>query len=158
MSFAFSYLRVGLLVAIIGYVLDRVSKSLILKSPVGEGLPMQITPFMDFVLLWNEGVSYGWFAGIIGQNILIFITLLISVFFLYLLARTKRLFAALAFGAILAGALGNIYDRLIFGAVIDFISLHGFGYHWYIFNLADIWISIGVIFLLWDGVRQKKKI
>lgn len=118
-----------------------------------HALPWAATPWCNIVLLWNPGVIFGitLFDQPIAYTVL---TVGISCFVLYMLCRTKCPKERLAFTFILAGAIGNIIDRLRFGAVIDFIDLHVGGHHWPAFNIADAAISCSV---LWLGLQFLKK-
>ena len=105
---------------------------------------------LDFVLVFNTGISYGLFSG--GGNlqrwILIILSLAIIIFLLNFLKNENSLISRISISLIIGGALGNIYDRFIYGAVVDFISLHAKGFSWYIFNIADIFIVLGVILFI----------
>ncbi len=99
----------------------------------------EILPFMDFVYLWNTGISYGLFPqGDVGRWVLLAIKVVAAILFAAWLARTSRRREAVALGLLIGGALGNAVDRLVYGAVFDFISLHAFGFRWYVFNIADV--------------------
>lgn len=111
---------------------------------------MEITSFLNLVMVWNWGISFGLFnsqSGI-GPIILSAIAIAFVLFFIVWLVRSNHLLQQSAILLVVAGALGNVIDRLRFNAVIDFVDLHVFGYHWPAFNFADACISIGVIMLL----------
>ncbi|MES1989387.1 MAG: signal peptidase II [Pseudomonadota bacterium] len=138
-------------VALLSFLGDRVHKwwSLhVLDLPtVGR---IRISDHFDIVMAWNKGVSYGLFqaettAGII---FLVVFALAIVVGLGLWLAKAENKVLAMAIGLIIGGALGNVLDRLIYGAVADFFSFHAFGFYWYIFNVADIWIAVGVGLIL----------
>ncbi len=146
--------RLGLQVAAAGFALDQLSKWLLL---VAVDMPTRgkivVTPFFDLVMAWNRGVSYGWLAsdGDLGRILLIcFQAVLIAGLYLWL-SRVPGRFTAVAIGLVIGGALGNLLDRIVHGAVADFFSFHAFGYYWYIFNVADIWIAVGVGLLLLES-------
>ena len=128
---------------------------MILFSPVDKA-PLQVSPFLDFVLVWNTGISYGLFSGNgrTGQLVMVALTLLICLFFVWMLSEAKTRLGASGMALIIGGALGNVIDRIIHGAVVDFISLHYRDYYWYVFNLADIWITVGCILVLIDSFMQ----
>lgn len=144
----------GLIVALVVLVADQASKSLVLAW--AERWPSQIhvvAPFLDFVALWNYGISYGLFPqGETGRWVLVAIKVVAALLFSVWLARTRSRFEALALGLLIGGALGNAVDRVVYGAVFDFISLHAFGYRWYVFNVADVAVVVGVALLLYDAV------
>tara|TARA_R110000824_G_scaffold118960_15_gene272321 strand:+ start:8633 stop:9178 length:546 start_codon:yes stop_codon:yes gene_type:complete len=150
---ALSLLGAG--IALLAFATDRLHKwwSLhILDMP--NVRQITVTPNFDIVMAWNKGVSYGLFqaestAGLIG---LVVFALVIVVGLGLWLARAEHRAIAVAIGLIIGGALGNVLDRVIYGAVADFFSFHAFGFYWYIFNVADVWIAIGVGVILIDSV------
>jgi signal peptidase II len=113
-----------------------------------------LTPFFDVVMAWNKGVSYGLFqaettAGRVG--LIVFAMAVVTGHGLWQAKSGNRPLAE-AIGLVIGGALGNILDRLVYGAVPDFFSFHAFGFYWYIFNVADIWIVMGVGLMLLESV------
>ena len=120
---------------------------------ITEKQPVDITPFFDLRLVWNEGVSYGWFKSF-GPWVLITGQLLICGLLWLWVADAKDRRTALATGIIIGGAMGNVFDRLSYGAVADFFHLHAFGYSWYVFNLADVAIVAGAMILVYGAVRE----
>ena len=112
-----------------------------------------VVEILDFVLIWNTGISYGLFdsSGMFGRVTLSVLGLLITLFLLVQMVRSTGKLERLGYCFIIGGAIGNIIDRVIYGGVIDFISFHYENYYWYVFNLADVWISLGVITILWDS-------
>lgn len=136
--------------------LDQLSKiAIVFWAGFATHQTQAILPFLDFTLIWNYGISYGLFAqgGAAGRVFLIVVSLLAIGFFTYLMRGAEHFRLSLAYALICGGALGNLIDRLWHGAVVDFISLHAAGYYWYVFNLADIWISFAVVILLYDALR-----
>ncbi|MBH0238190.1 signal peptidase II [Methylobrevis albus] len=147
-------LRAGLIVAVAGLVIDQASKLWVLAEPtISAGERLVLTPFMDFVLVWNRGISYGLFQqdADLGRWLLIGLSIAAVAFLGRWLTRTDTMTTALALGLILGGAVGNTIDRIAYGAVVDFVHLHAFGYSWYVFNAADAWIVAGVLALLYDS-------
>lgn len=148
------YARFGLAVAALTFAADQASKYLVLKG-VGlrPGELITVTPFFDLVLAMNRGISYGLFQqdGALGRWLLVMVNVAaIGLFAIWLFRANNRLMAA-AVGLLIGGALGNGLDRALYGAVIDFVSLHAFGWRWYVFNIADTAIVAGVIGLLYDA-------
>ena len=140
--------RLGVLLAAWVFGLDQLSKFWILKIVnLDERPPIQITPFADLAMAWNEGVSYGLLTTN-AQMVLVVMSLVITAVLWIWLARAAHPLSAAALGLIIGGALGNVLDRLIYGAVADFFSFHAFGFYWYIFNVADVWIAVGVGLIL----------
>ena len=106
-------------------------------------------------MVWNPGVSYGLFEQdtAAGRWVLVAFNLVACAGLWFWLARQGRGWDAFAIGLVIGGALGNALDRAIYGAVADFFSLHAFGYYWYVFNVADVAIVLGVGMMLLDALR-----
>jgi signal peptidase II len=144
--------RIGLAWAVPTFAFDQLSKWWILNVvQLDPAYPRQITPFLDLALAWNKGVSYSLLTSN-SQEPLIALSLILSVALVLWLARAKTGLAALAFGLILGGALGNALDRVMHGAVADFVLLHWGTWNWYIFNVADVGIVAGVGLLVYDNL------
>ncbi|AVX05309.1 signal peptidase II [Maritalea myrionectae] len=135
-------------------LLDQVHKIYMLNI-VGwtGGEIVTVTPFFDYVLAWNTGISYGW-LGDASPYVLVGIMgiAMLGLAIWWVTATTELVKWGIA--TVLGGALGNLIDRIAYGAVADFFSFHAFGYYWYIFNLADVAIALGLIILLWDIVLK----
>ncbi|HSI41559.1 MAG TPA: signal peptidase II [Xanthobacteraceae bacterium] len=145
--------RLGGLVALAVLVLDQAAKFAVLRGVAfpPDGL-VAVAPFLDLVIVWNTGVSYGLFPqGEDGWLWLGAFKLIAAAAFGLWLARTRRTLEAVALGLLIGGAVGNAVDRAVHGAVFDFLSLHAFGWRWYVFNLADAAIVAGVGLLLYDS-------
>jgi len=153
----FSWL--GLVVAALTALADQALKLwLIYGFDLAHRGRFALAPYVDLVLNWNTGISYGLFRdqGTVGQWIL-FLVKVVAVALLWAwLARAPSRLSALALGLIIGGAVGNAIDRLTFGAVADFVLFHistpTWHFEWYVFNLADVAIVAGVIGLLWDAL------
>jgi signal peptidase II len=151
-------LRPGLIAAILVLALDQASKRWLLDVfDIGHRGAVRITPFFDLVLAWNPGISFGWFQNQ-GQAAAISLLLVKAVAVIVLaiwMARSRNLLATIALGLIIGGAIGNAIDRLAYGAVVDFALFHvqigGQTFNWYVFNLADTAIVVGVAALLYDS-------
>ena len=137
----------GLAAAAAVFAADQATKLWVLAAHAG--LPVEVLPFLDIVLVWNRGVSFGMF-GAAGPLRLAAIGAAVAVVLVVWMLRSDRRFEALALGAVAGGAAGNILDRLTRGAVVDFLDFHIGGWHWYAFNLADSAITVGVAMLLFD--------
>ena len=140
-------------------VLDRTSKIIILNILDNSGtVDIYINPFFNLYLVWNKGIGFGLFSydqNYIYNGITLFI-LLINLIILYLIYNEespKTYFLAI----ILGGSLGNLFDRYYYSAVPDFIDLNYNGYHWFIFNVADIFITLGIICLILAEFLNYKK-
>ena len=150
--------RLGLLVAIATFLTDQLTKWWVLNVlHLNEREPIQITPFMDFAMAWNKGVSYSLLTSN-SQAPLIGLSLVLSAALVIWLAKAKTRLSGLAFGLIIGGALGNALDRVIHGAVADFVLLHWGTWTWYVFNVADVGIVFGVGLLIYDNLFNDGKI
>lgn len=150
-----SHLALGLAVAAVVVVLDQLTKWWILNT-VMQPFPrvVEVAPFFNLVLTWNPGVSFGMFAheAEYMPYVLSAVSVVITVFLLGWLRRADSRFVALCLGLVIGGAMGNVVDRLLYGAVADFLDFHAFGFHFWAFNIADSGISVGVILLVIDGL------
>ena len=134
-------------------VLDQASKLAVVRYFDRDGgAPFALAPFLDFTLRWNRGISFSLFAqdSAVGRWLLLALTLAVTALLGFWLWRARTPLVGL--GAVIGGALGNGYDRLVYGAVADFLDLHAFGRHFFVFNLADAAINIGVALLIFDGL------
>ena len=111
---------------------------------------IEILPFFNIVMVWNKGVSFGLFNNDsdLGPLLLSGLSLVIAVIFIIWLLRCTSQFQCVAIALVISGAIGNIVDRIRFDAVVDFIDLHAFGYHYPAFNIADSCIVVGVGLLI----------
>ncbi len=147
--------RLGLLTGFVVLVLDQASKAWILY---GLDLPrvgsVPLLPVLSLTMVWNQGVTFGLFHQdtAAGPWILAGISLVVVAALYLWLRRADRALVACALGAIAGGAIGNVVDRLRFGAVVDFIHAHAWGWSWYVFNIADAAIVCGVAALILDGL------
>jgi signal peptidase II len=152
------HLRLGLIAAAAVLILDQATKLwLLFMFDIARRGAVVVTPFFDLVLAWNTGISYGWFSesGPTGQAIMLAIKAIAVVALAIWMARSDTRTATFGLGLIIGGALGNAIDRLAYGAVVDFALFHlQIGdkvYNWYVFNLADVAIVVGVATLLYDS-------
>ena len=142
------------------FFLDRISKVyLIHLQEIGTNIDFYILPFLNFYLVWNTGVGFGIMSleANIYYHILTIIIAIINVVLIYYLFKVRGIqiyFVAL----ILGGSLGNLFDRIYYYAVPDFIDFHIGNFHWFIFNVADIFITLGIIGLLIVELTRKEKI
>jgi signal peptidase II len=153
-----SHLRPGVIAALAVLALDQASKLwLLFVFDIGHRGAVSVTPFLDLVLAWNPGISFGWFQndGQAAQIILLAVKAVAVIVLAIWMARSRTLMATLALGLIIGGAIGNAIDRLAYGAVVDFALFHvRIGentFNWYVFNLADAAIVAGVAALLYDS-------
>jgi len=141
------------------FFLDRISKIYILQLALkSEGINIYINQFLSFNLVWNKGIAFGLFSFEKSAiyNFITSIIVIINLIILYLAFIYKDI-RAYFFIVILGGSLGNLFDRFYYGSVPDFIDINFKGYHWFIFNVSDIFITVGVICLIIAELLMNKK-
>ena len=140
----------SLLILVTVFIIDRLTKHYILNlTEVKNSVDIYVTSYLNLYLIWNKGIAFGLFSmneSIIYNFITIIISIIILTIFLMMWKNDniQRFFLSLVAG----GALGNLYDRIVYTAVPDFIDIHFQGFHWFVFNIADIFITIGVFCLI----------
>ena len=140
----------NLVIILIVFIFDRATKLYILKlAEVETSVDIYITPYLNLFLIWNKGIAFGFFSieGNIIYNSITILVGLIIIAILFMMLKNNNIQRYL-FALITGGALGNFYDRIVYSAVPDFIDLHFYGFHWFVFNVADIFITIGVFCLI----------
>ena len=154
-------LRFGVVVATVGLVVDQLHKwYMIALNGILPGERFAVMPFLDIVYVINKGVSYGMFTQHTqsGQYLLAGFAMVVAAAMIVWLAKAVHTrLSALGIGLIIGGAVGNGIDRLHLGGVADFFQLHAYGFYWYVFNLADVWIVVGVVALLYDSFIPSRK-
>ena len=133
------------------FIVDRISKIYILNLAKYEGaMNIYITEYLNFYLIWNKGIAFGIFSfdDMFLYNIISLIITIINIVILIMIIKTDN-FKKYFLMFILGGSLGNVFDRVYFSAVPDFIDFHINNFHWFIFNVADIFITLGVICLIY---------
>lgn len=138
---------------------DQWSKYLV-KHALALSGPIEITPFFNLVLAYNRGAAFSFLSSASGwqRELFIAIAVVASVWILYLLRKcTRQTLFCFALSLILGGAIGNVIDRVLIGAVVDFLDFHAAGWHFPVFNVADSAISCGAALLVWDSVRPAAK-
>jgi len=136
------------------FLLDRVSKIYILELTLQNNiLNVYITSYLNLYLVWNKGIAFGLFSfgGDYFYNFITAMITMIIVIILVMIINAKGLKKYFLL-TILGGALGNIFDRVYYSAVPDFIDFHIDGFHWFIFNIADVFVTLGVIGLIFDEI------
>ena len=141
------------------FLLDRISKLYVIYLD-SKHLNSEIlsSKFLNIYLIWNEGVAFGLFSfnDKFAYNILTLIICVITTIVLYFALKSKGI-EKYSFLMIFSGSLGNIFDRLFYSAVPDFIDIHYQSFHWFIFNVADIFITTGVLLLIYIELVLKNK-
>ena len=152
-------MRKWLALAALVVVVDQISKYVV-SSTFALYERLEVTPFFNLVLVHNRGAAFSFLseAGGWQRGFFIAIAVVASVWITWLLRRhpDQKLFC-LALGLILGGAIGNVIDRVLHGAVVDFLDFHALGYHWPAFNVADMGISVGAALLVWDAFSARGK-
>ena len=141
------------------FFLDRISKIYILNLAENQGIiDITINPFLNIILVWNSGIGFGLlqFDENIIYNLITVLIVIVNIIIIYLIFNSEKLHKIL-FSMILGGSLGNLYDRIYYNSVPDFIDLNYNGYHWFVFNVADIFISLGIIALIFLELFIKTK-
>ena len=145
-------------VVLLIFFTDRLSKIYILNlAELDSKVDIYLTPFLNFYLIWNKGIAFGLFS-LNDEIVYNFLTIIISIIIfiiLIMLIRSKG-FQRYSLLMVFGGSLGNLYDRIYFSAVPDFIDFHIGSFHWFIFNVADIFITIGVICLIYAEIFLNK--
>ena len=142
------------------FFLDRATKIYLLNlQESGTDIDFYIYPLLNFYLVWNTGIGFGLVAmeSNIYYHVLTSIILIINIGLIFFLVKSKGIYTYLL-ALIIGGSLGNLFDRIYYYAVPDFIDLHIGNYHWFIFNVADIFITVGIIGLVFIEILKKEKI
>lgn len=139
---------ISFFIVVVVFLFDRISKIKIINHQV-ENNSIYINDFINFDLIWNTGIGFGLLSSSTNffYNTITVVIGFVILFIVYLIMKLK-LIDKILFSLVLGGALGNFYDRLIYFAVPDFIDFHYQSFHWFTFNIADIFISIGIIIIL----------
>lgn len=148
----FSPVRLGMIAAAITLVLDQASKlGLLFGSDIRLTYPWPVLPFFDLTVVWNYGISYGLFQqdGQMGRWMLTAFKIGAAIFLTFWLRKSETKAESVGLGLIIGGAIGNAIDRILHGAVFDFAHFHVGTFSWYVFNIADAAIVIGVVLMLW---------
>jgi len=152
----------GQIAAAVALVADQGSKLFMLYGAnfiqMLPGTSVPVLPFFNLVMVWNPGISYGLFpaSGRVGTFLLVGLSVLAVGVLSWLLWRATSRSLAIGYGLIIGGALGNnLVDRVIYGKVADFFHFYGFGYDWYIFNVADVAITVGAILIIYDVLKPE---
>jgi len=148
-----------LIIFFIIFLFDRLSKFYILNLAESGEVDIYINTYINFYLIWNKGVAFGLLSSDENNlyNIVTALIIIINLVIIYFIFITKD-FRSYFFLIILSGSFGNLYDRLFYKAVPDFIDLHIGDFHWFIFNVADIFISLGVICLIFVEIFFNKNL
>ena len=142
------------------FLLDRISKFYILNlAEINNSVDIYLAPFLNLHLIWNKGIAFG-LLSFSQSSIYNFITILILVitFVILIIIIRSGNYRVYFFIFIFSGSLGNLFDRIYYSAVPDFIDFHLSDFHWFIFNVADVFISLGVLCLIFVEIFFNKKV
>ena len=142
------------------FFIDRLSKMYLINlQSTGTDIDFYIFPFLNFYLVWNTGIGFGLAAmeSNIYYHILTSIIAIVNIGLIFFLIKSKGVYAYLI-ALIIGGSLGNLFDRIYYYAVPDFIDIHLGSFHWFIFNVADIFITVGIIGLIFAELSKKEKV
>ncbi|MDC1365437.1 signal peptidase II [Pelagibacteraceae bacterium] len=148
----------SVLILVIFFV-DRISKIYIVKiSTLESKVDIYLTEYVNFYLIWNKGIAFGLFSfnESFIYNLITGIIIIISIIILIMIYKNSG-FKKISLIFVLGGALGNLFDRIYYSAVPDFIDLHFNDFHWFVFNVADIFITLGIICLIFDEIFVNNK-
>ena len=140
------------------FLLDRVSKTIVINLEKNEGISnYSLCSFLNIELIWNEGIAFGLlsFNEKYYYNSLTAIIILITLIVFFLMIKSSG-YQKYGFLMVFGGSLGNIFDRLYYSSVPDFIDIHINNFHWFIFNVADIFITLGVFLLIYSEFLKKE--
>ena len=142
------------------FIADRIIKIYLINlQNSGTDIDFYILPFLNFLLVWNTGIGFGLFSGEsdIFYHLITGIIIIINIVIIFFLKKAQGVQVYL-FASIIGGSLGNLFDRIYYYAVPDFIDIHLNDFHWFIFNVADIFITVGIIGLMFIEICKKEKI
>ena len=151
---------IKLITILLIFLFDRLTKIKVLNLFENNQLEeIYISNFLNIYLIWNKGIAFGLlnFDDRLVYNLITVVIAIVSLIILFLALRIKD-YKGYFFTVIFGGAIGNLYDRITYRAVPDFIDFHINNYHWFIFNVADIFVTLGVICLILDELFVKKKV
>jgi len=152
----------GIIAAVVALIADQGSKLYLLygagfaQMPPGQSVP--VLPFFNLVMVWNPGISYGLFpaSSWLGTAILVVFSIVAVVGLSWWLWGTNSRSLAIGLGLVIGGAIGNnLIDRVVYGRVADFFHFYGFGYDWYVFNIADTAITLGAIAIVYEVLKPE---
>ena len=153
--------ELGFVAAALALIADQGSKLFMLYVAdfvhMAPGGAIPVLPFFNLVMVWNPGISYGLFpaSSWLGTTILVGLSLGAVGGLAYWLWGLTSVSLAIGIGLVIGGALGNLIDRVVYGRVADFFHFYGFGYDWYVFNIADIAITLGAIAIIYEVLKPE---
>ena len=149
-----------IIIILVIFLIDRVTKLYLIDlQTTGTDVDFYVLPFLNFYLVWNTGIGFGLLSLETNTlyHILTIIITIVNFVLIFFLLKAKGIYSYL-FAFIIGGSLGNLFDRVYYYAVPDFIDIHLGSFHWYIFNVADIFITVGIIGLILMELLKKEKV
>ena len=149
-----------IIIILVIFLIDRATKLYLMDlQTTGTNVDFYILPFLNFYLVWNTGIGFGLLSLETNTfyHILTIIITIVNFVLIFFLLKAKGIYSYL-FAFIIGGSLGNLFDRVYYYAVPDFIDIHLGSFHWYIFNVADIFITVGIIGLIFTELLKKEKV
>ena len=149
-----------IIIILVIFLIDRVTKLYLMDlQTTGTNVDFYILPFLNFYLVWNTGIGFGLLSLETNTfyHILTIIITIVNFVLIFFLLKAKGIYSYL-FAFIIGGSLGNLFDRVYYYAVPDFIDIHIGNFHWFIFNVADIFITVGIIGFIFKELLKKEKI
>ena len=159
MKINFKNILINSIIILIIFLADRITKIYVLKIAELENIvDINLTPYLNIYLIWNKGVAFGLFS--FGDNsiynLISLVIIVITIVILLMIIKSNG-FKKYSLIFVFGGSLGNLFDRIYYSAVPDFIDFHVNNYHWFVFNVADIFITLGVICLIYDEIFFNNK-
>jgi signal peptidase II len=156
---AFGGRWIGVGLAVLALIVDQVTKWWVINEMMNPPRVIPVTPFFNLVMGWNRGISFGLMNRESAFNawVLPLVAVVIVVILSVWLWRNERTIVAIAIGLVIGGALGNVVDRLRYGAVADFLDFHAAGIHWPAFNVADTSITVGAAMLVLESLFARRE-
>ena len=154
MKVNFKKTLINFIIVLTIFIVDRLSKIYIIKiAELESAVNIYITQYLNFYLIWNKGIAFGLFSfnESLVYNMITFIIAVITIVILIMIIKSER-FKKYSLLLVFSGSLGNLFDRVYYSAVPDFIDFHVNNFHWFVFNAADIFITIGVLCLIFDEI------
>ena len=156
----FKKIFINSIIIFVIFLADRISKIYILKiAELGNSVDIYVTQYLNFYLIWNKGIAFGLFSfnESFIYNLITLIIITITIIILTMIIKNEG-FKKYSLIFVFGGSLGNLFDRVYYSAVPDFIDFHINEYHWFVFNAADIFVTIGVLCLILDEMFINNRI
>ena len=154
MKLNYKKILINFIIVLTIFIVDRLSKIYIIKiAELESAVNIYITQYLNFYLIWNKGIAFGLYSfnESLIYDAITFVIVLITIVILIMIIKSEK-FKKYSLLLIFGGSIGNLFDRFYYSAVPDFIDFHVNNFHWFVFNAADIFITIGVLCLIFDEI------